>query len=76
MASAINFAAVANSKNQQSQALVLDVAHGAVVADSVSPQSAERPAQSFAEMTRVLLFSDAVLEKVEDAPGRRLIQFA
>jgi hypothetical protein len=60
---------MANAQNENANGLVLNVADYAVIADAITPKAAERTTHRLAELPRIVLFADALVEKIDNPTG-------
>ena len=71
----VNFPAVADAENKHHEPVVLERADDAVGANSVFPELAERALQSCSDLSRILQFFDALVEKIQNSARDWLVKF-
>lgn len=74
--SPINFPPIANLQNQNRQQLVLNIANDAIIAYAIAPKVAQSSLQRFAQGARIVATSHALVQKIENSPGRGLVDFS
>ena len=76
-ASAVDFFAMTDAKNQDQKAVVFELADQTVVTHAVFPELAEtRAVQGLADTARIVQFGHAPREKLQDAPGLLRVELA
>ena len=67
VASSVNFSAVTDLGNRHADCAIFDLTDNSIISDSILPQLAEaRPAQGFADATRIFESADAPLQETEN----------
>src|SRR6266700_1474860 len=70
----VDFSAVADAEDEDDQAFVFERANNAVVADTVSPEFAQSPLESLANLARVVELPDSFVEKLGNTPRDGFIE--
>src|SRR5579864_9513731 len=72
---AIHIFSVTQFKHEDCNPLVLNVADQTIVADTIAPQAALFPTQSFAPKARVVCTSQEIVQKLQDGFLSRAVDF-
>jgi len=65
---------MADAKNEDEEAIVLERADEAVVAYAVTPQLPQRTLERFADLARIIEPFDSFVQKLQDEAGDRLVE--